>query len=180
MGSRRRACTWRWGRAARSKAGIKVRQPLSRVVVKVRAASEGAGLKRLESQVLEELNVKSLELVEGDGALDGLTLAEDETGYAVGLDTQVTPELADEGLARELVHRIQSLRKAAGFDISDHIITHYQGPPRLRAVLQRHGDYVRQETLSEELVEGAPPEGAHVEEQRLDGEPLTLAVVRHR
>ena len=168
------------GRAARSKAGIKVRQPLSRVVVKVRAASEGPGLKRLESQVLEELNVKSLALVEGDGALDGLTLAEDETGYAVGLDTAITPELADEGLARELVHRIQSLRKAAGFDISDHIVTHYQGPPRLRAVLQRHGDYVRQETLSEELVEGAPPEGAHVEEQRLDGEPLTLAVVRRR
>ena len=168
------------GRAARSKAGIKVRQPLSRVVVKVRAASEGAGLKRLESQVLEELNVKSLALAEGDGALDGLTLAEDEAGYAVGLDTKVTPELADEGLARELVHRIQSLRKAAGFDISDHIVTHYQGPPRLHAVLQRHGDYVRQETLSEELVEGAPPEGAHAEEQRLDGEPLTLAVVRRR
>ncbi len=168
------------GRAARSKAGIKVRQPLSRVVVKARAASEGRGLKRLESQVIEELNVKALELAEVDGALDGLTVAEDESGYAVGLDTAVTPELAEEGLARELVHRIQSLRRAAGFDISDHITTYYQGPTRLQAVLQRHGDYVRQETLSEELVEGAPPTGAgaHTEAQKLDGEPLTLAVLR--
>ncbi|MCH7522628.1 MAG: class I tRNA ligase family protein [Chloroflexi bacterium] len=168
------------GRAARSKAGIKVRQPLSRVVVKARAASEGKGLKRLESQLIEELNVKALELAEVDGALDGLTVAEDESGYAVGLDTAVTPELAEEGLARELVHRIQSLRRAAGFDISDHITTYYQGPPRLQAVLQRHGDYVRQETLSEELVEGAPPTGAgaHTEAQKLDGEPLTLAVLR--
>jgi isoleucyl-tRNA synthetase len=90
----------------------------------------------------------------------------------------VTPELAEEGLARELVHRIQSLRKAAGFDISDHITTYYQGPASLRAVLAKHGDYVRQETLSEEMVEGAPPDGAHAEEGKLDGEPLVLAVLR--
>jgi isoleucyl-tRNA synthetase len=169
------------GRAARSKAGIKVRQPLARVVVKARSASEGKALRHLEPQVLEELNVKSLELAEGDGALDGLGVAEDDTGYAVGLDTEVTPELAQEGTARELVHRIQSLRRAAGFDISDHIATYYRGGPQsLSAVLKRHGDYVRQETLSDELLEGAPPEGAHAEEQKLDGEPITLAVLRRR
>jgi isoleucyl-tRNA synthetase len=166
------------GRAARSRAGIKVRQPLSRVVVRTRSPSEGRGLQRLESQILEELNVKSLDLAEGDSDLDGFTVAEDEAGYAVGLDTAITPELADEGLARELVRRIQNLRRAAGFQISDHIATYYQGPPRLRAVLQKHGDYVRQETLSEELTEGSPPEGAHAEEQKLDGEPITLAVLR--
>ena len=167
-------------RAARSKAGIKVRQPLSRCVVRTRSPSEGSGLQRLQSQILEELNVKSLELAEGDGALDELIVTEDEAGYAVGLDTAITPELADEGLARELVRRIQNLRKAAGFDISDHIATYYQGPPRLRAVLEVHADYVRQETLSDELTEGPPPEGAHSEEQKLDGEPITLAVQRRR
>jgi len=168
------------GRAARSRAGIKVRQPLSRVVVRARSPSEGRGLQRLESQILEELNVKSLELADGDGAMDGLTMAEDEVGYAVGLDTVVTPELADEGLARELVRRIQNLRKAAGFDISDHITTYLTGPDWLSRVLAKHGDYVRQETLSEELTEGPPPTGvgAHAEEQKLDGEPITLAVLR--
>ncbi len=168
------------GRAARSKAGIKVRQPLSRVVVRTRSASEGKGLRRLEPQVLEELNVKSLGLAEGDGGLDTLTVTEDEAGYAVGLDTAMTPDLADEGLARELVRRIQNLRKAAGFDISDHITTYLAGPDWLSRVLARHADYVRQETLSDELTEGPPPEGAHAEEQKLDGEPITLAVLRRR
>jgi isoleucyl-tRNA synthetase len=166
------------GRAARSKAGIKVRQPLSRVVVRARSPSEGKGLQRLKSQVLEELNVKSLEVAEGDGGLDALAVAEDEAGYAVGLDTAITQDLADEGLARELVRRIQNARKAAGFDISDHITTHLAGPDWLSRVLARHGDYVRQETLSDELAEGPPPAGAHVEEQKLDGEPITLAVLR--
>jgi isoleucyl-tRNA synthetase len=107
-------------------------------------------------------------------------LAEDDAGYAVGLDTTVTPELAEEGMAREVVHRIQGLRRAAGFNISDHITTYYQGPPRLRTVLERHGDYVRQETLSDQLVEGAAPEGGHAEESALggDGEPITLGVLR--
>ena len=174
------------GRAARSKSAIKVRQPLSRITIMARSASEGEALRRLESQLLDELNVKSLELVTGVGGgevdLTDRTLASDEAGYSVILDTAVTPELAEEGLARELVHRIQNLRKAAGFDISDHITTYYQGPPSLRAVLAKHGDYVRQETLSAELVEGAPPDGAHVAESALggDGEPLVLAVLRRR
>jgi hypothetical protein len=45
-------------------------------------------------------------------------------------------------------------------------------------VLDRHGDYVRQETLSEELVEGPPPEDAHGEEQKIDGQMMRLAVRR--
>ncbi|MFQ6020237.1 MAG: class I tRNA ligase family protein, partial [Dehalococcoidia bacterium] len=145
------------GRAARSRAGIKVRQPLAKVVVKPRSPAEGEGVRRLAAQVLEELNVKELALAGDDSALADLAVAKDEGGYAVGLDTRITPELADEGLARELVHRLQNLRKAAGFDIADRIETYFQGSERLRRVLDRHGDYVRQETLSRSLSEGAPP-----------------------
>jgi isoleucyl-tRNA synthetase len=182
-------------RAARSKAGIKVRQPLAKASAFVLTSAQAEGLRRQAAQVLEEINVKELdvyaisevfkETFERPKDLLALltehaTLAEDEAGYAVAVDAQVTPELADEGLARELVHRIQNLRKAAGFDISDHIATYYQGPPRLRAVLDKHGDYVRQETLSEELKEGPAPAGAHAEESAIggDGETVTLAVVR--
>ena len=168
----------RLGRAARSKAGIKVRQPLARVVVKPRAPVEAEGLRRLESQLLDELNVKALALAESESQLEGLAVASDEAGYAVGLDTTLTAELADEGLARELVHRIQNLRKAAGFQISDRIATYYRGWDRVREVLASHGDYVRQETLSSELVEGEPPPDAHSEAQKIDGQPLTLAVRR--
>jgi isoleucyl-tRNA synthetase len=181
------------GRAARSKAGIKVRQPLQRATAFVTTPAQAAGLLRLQAQVLEELNVKELEVLAISELFKepyerpkdllarlpaGAVLADDEAGYAVGLDTTITQDLADEGLARELVRRIQNLRKAAGFDISDHITTYYAGPEWLSRVLARHGDYVRQETLSDELTEGPPPEGAHAEEQKLGGEPISLAVVR--
>lgn len=166
------------GRAARSKAGIKVRQPLARVVVKPRSSAEAEGLQRLEPQVLEELNVKALSFAYADADLDRLALASDDAGYAVGLDTRITPELADEGLARELVHRIQNLRKAAGFEISDRITVHYAGWGHLREVLAAHAVYVRQETLADDLLEGPPPPAAHAEEQRVDGQTVTLAVQR--
>jgi isoleucyl-tRNA synthetase len=181
------------GRAARSKAGIKVRQPLSHATAFVATGRHKEGLRRYSEQVLEELNVKELRVLvlselfkdtweRPKDLLAQLTeddrLADDESGCAVAVNAAVTPELADEGLARELVHRIQSARKAAGFDIADHITTYLAGPDWLARVLARHGDYVRQETLSGELVEGAPPDGAYVEEQKLDGQAVTLAVRR--
>jgi len=166
------------GRAARSKAGIRVRQPLPRLAVKLRFPVEREAVLRLAPLVLDELNVKSLEVVDDEAGLEGLTVAADQAGYAVGLDTTITPELKEEGLARELVHRLQNLRKAAGLEISDRIVTYYEGWPELRQLLARHGDYVRQETLSLELVEGPPPEGAYVQEEVLDGRRVRLAVRR--
>ena len=183
------------GRAARSKAGIKVRQPLAVAAAFVHNAAQAEGLRRLGGQVLEELNVKHLEVIdsaevfEGRKAVehptdllallpDGAALAEDEAGYAVGIDTAITPELADEGLARELVHRIQNMRKAAGFEIADRISLYYSDAQRLRRVFADYGDYVREETLAEEIAEGRAPDAAYVEEQMVEGEKVTFAVRR--
>jgi isoleucyl-tRNA synthetase len=181
------------GRAARSKAGIKVRQPLANATAFVATPYHAQGLLRLADQVRDELNVREV-IVHALSELftqtferpkdllahlpEGAALADDESGYAVGLDTRITPELADEGLARELVHRIQSLRKSAGFEISDRITVHYGESERLRHVLTSHAAYVQQETLADELVEGLPPAGAHVEEQEIDGRKVTLGVRR--
>jgi len=88
------------------------------------------------------------------------------------------------------------MRKKAGFQIADRIRTYYQGDADIRRVMERHGDYIRAETLSRELVEGlAPPgraiplrgspgpggsgiKGAYGESQRVDGHPVALAVER--
>ncbi len=179
------------GRNARSRAGIKVRQPLAMATAFVASEYHAQGLRRLRDQVLDELNVKDLTVLvlpdvfkepytRPDDLLKqlapGSVLAEDEAGYAVGLDTTVTPELAEEGLAREMVHRIQNLRKAAGFEISDRIAVYYAGWDRLRDVFAKHGGYVREETLAQDLEDGAPPDGAFTEEQKVDGEIVTLAV----
>jgi len=102
----------------------------------------------------------------------------EEGGYTVALDTAITPELVDEGLAREIVHRLQTMRKNAGFEIADYITTHYQGDTDITRVLRQFEGYVRQETLSRELVEGPPPEGAYVEEHKLGGQSVRLAVKR--
>ena len=183
------------GRAARSKAGIKVRQPLAAATAFVHNAAQAQGLQRLEAQVLDELNVKRLEVIDtaeafkGRNAVEhpkdllallpeGAALAEDDAGYAAGLDTRITAELADEGLARELVHRIQGMRKNAGFEISDRIVVYYTDSARLREVFDAHGDYVREETLADEIIQGSAPEGAFSEEQDLDGVTVMLAVRR--
>jgi len=229
------------GRAARSKAGIKVRQPLSTLYVKLRAPVEAEALSRLRAVLLDELNVKSLSVVESEeefltyevrpnlpvlgpryesqvGAIqealrradpasvaravasggpvrvDGWELtAEDvlvssvdregyasaqEAGYTAVIATELTPELADEGLAREVVHRLQTMRRNAGFDIADRIVTYYGGGDALRRVMERFADYVRQETLSLELTEKEPPLDAHAETHTVDGQEVTLAVQR--
>ena len=94
--------------------------------------------------------------------------------------TELSGELLDEGLARELVHRLQNLRRSAGLEIADRIITYVAGADdRVRRVVERHGSYILQETLTRELLlEGPPAEGAYTEEQEVEGVRLTLAVRR--
>ena len=95
----------------------------------------------------------------------------------VGVNTVLTEDLRLEGLARDLVRAIQGMRKSAGFDIADRIVTYYQGGETLEQVVAAQGDYIAAETLSLELRLGLP-DGGYREEQRLGGEPVTLAVVK--
>jgi isoleucyl-tRNA synthetase len=102
----------------------------------------------------------------------------EEGGAVVIVSTELTPELVLEGLAREIVHRIQNLRKDAGFEIADRIKTYYAGDATIGDVMRRHADYVRQETLSVELSADAPEHGVHSETANIDGHEVTLSVVR--
>ena len=104
----------------------------------------------------------------------------EEMGYLAALDTEITPELRDEGLAREFVHRVQTMRKNAGFDIADYITTTYAAGGRLAAALQRHADYAAAETLSRKLRVVPTPQDAagYTETFTLDGEEATVGVER--
>jgi isoleucyl-tRNA synthetase len=168
------------GRAARNKAGIKVRQPLAKVVIKTRSRGEREGLERLASQILEELNVKGMEFAEQEVDLTtkpGYSLAA-EGGYEVAVTTDIPPELREEGIAREIVHRLQTMRRNAGFDIADYIITYYQAEPPLQQVMENFSSYIKQETLSEQLLYQTPEEGTFAEKHRLHGYNITLGVRR--
>jgi len=185
------------GRGARSKAGIKVRQPLASVMIKTRTPEEKAYLDLIKPQVLEELNIKEMQglddelaakveaLAASSGQSEGVFDAGDsnwvasEGGYMVGLDTRITAELKEEGLAREVVHRIQNLRRAADFELTDRIVTYYQAPADIAGILTGgFANYIRQETLTEELVAAPPPEDAKADTFKLEGMEVTLALLR--
>ena len=100
------------------------------------------------------------------------------TVHIVGISTGLTPELADEGLARELVHRLQTMRKKAGFDIADYIETYYQGGPDVERVMRDFGTYIGQETLSRALLQGPPPPDAYVQGHKVNGNEVNLGVRR--
>jgi isoleucyl-tRNA synthetase len=108
---------------------------------------------------------------------EGFASAE-ENGIVVIVSTDMTPELEREGLAREIVHRIQNLRKDAGFEIADRIRTYYAGDDTLREAMRAFDAYVRQETLSVDVLEAPPPPGAHVEDAEVDGRTVNLGVER--
>ena len=165
------------GRAARSQAGIKVRQPLAKVMVKVESSKERESLERLMPQVLEELNVKDMEFVDDVAELDkpGL-VASQEGAYGVAVPTEISWELAAEGMAREIVRRLQAMRRSADFDIADHIITYYHGEAYIRQVMEDFADYIKQETLSQQLIEGVPKQDVFTESYKLSGYDILLGV----
>ncbi len=105
--------------------------------------------------------------------------AVEEAGYLVAVTTELSEDLVQEGLAREIVRRIQLMRKEADFRIEDHITTYYRTGPALRAVLAAYGDYIQQETLSTALLEAEAPVGAYVQTLEIDGQSITLAVRRN-
>ncbi|MBS60585.1 MAG: isoleucine--tRNA ligase [Anaerolineaceae bacterium] len=82
---------------------------------------------------------------------EGFATAEDG-GLVVGLVTDLTPELVLEGLAREVVRRVQDLRKSSGFDISDRISITYTGTSKLVDAIEQHRDYIMGEALALSLV----------------------------
>ncbi len=155
----------------------KLREALAAVAPGKVAAAVAAG----ESLPLvvdgSEMLLAPEEIVVETRPAEGLAVAADKV-VTVGLDAQVTPELKMEGLAREVVRRIQAMRKSADFNIEDRIVTHYSGDDELVAVLEQWASYIKAETLSVSLVAGDGPAGAYVEEQKIDSAVLRLAVMR--
>jgi isoleucyl-tRNA synthetase len=101
-----------------------------------------------------------------------------EGGYVVAVSTELTQELAQEGLARQVVRRVQDLRKKADFRIEDRITTYYKAEGKLAVAIAAWMDYIKAETLSEELTNADAPHGLVTDKATIDGEPLTLAVRR--
>jgi len=116
----------------------------------------------------EEVEVKAL-------AKEGFAVAEDGA-YVAALVTDLTPELVQEGLAREFVRRVQDLRKSAELDVADRIELFVDASAGLRSAVEIHRDYITAETLASSLEFANPPEGTSVVEDVFDGEKVKVGL----
>ena len=122
-------------------------------------------------------------------AAAGFAIAE-EGGYLAALDTRLDEALIAEGLAREVIRRVQALRKDSDFDIADRIALRYQASEKLAAAIAAHAGYIGAETLAGQVELGAagdgftsasfgPDEsGDPKKDTSIEGETLTIAVRR--
>jgi len=105
-------------------------------------------------------------------------LVVEEGEILVGVEKAISEDLIVEGLARDIVRRVQDQRKKAGFSIDDRIVIYYDaGPNNLRA-FSMFGRYIEAETLADTLKRETPPAWAHIAEYKLAGEKLTVGLVR--
>ncbi|MGH7688816.1 MAG: isoleucine--tRNA ligase [Gemmatimonadaceae bacterium] len=234
------------GRAAREEAGVRVRQPLTRMICVAPDVSD-AMLMPLVGLLADELNVKRVDFARtGDalvtleakpnfrslgkkfgkqtplaaqaiqaftndalrGFLDGAPLAvtaggeshhleredltivrrasgalvvQEEAGFFAALDPSVTPELRLEGLARELVSRVQRLRKESGLAVSDRIVLYVGGDAEVRAATQAHGAWIGSEVLATRVVwrdDGVTDDQATMPTVEIDETTARIAITK--
>lgn len=219
----------------RKKEHVIVRQPLQKICIPATDACQRENIEAMSQLILDEVNVKELEFVEGDmlekkvkcnfrvmgkkfgklmkavaaavGALsqdainelsvngsvqvdvDGQTVeivredveivSEDIPGWTVAndgaltvaLDLEITEELKNEGMAREIVKRIQAYRKSSGFEITDHIHVVLSHDDNLQKAVEAYHDYICSQVLADKLEFGAPESG-----EELDFEDFKISV----
>lgn len=219
----------------RKKEHVIVRQPLQKICIPATDACQKENIEAMSQLILDEVNVKELEFVEGDmlekkvkcnfrvmgkkfgklmkavaaavGALsqnainelsvngsvqvdvDGQTVeivredveivSEDIPGWTVAndgaltvaLDLEITEELKNEGMAREIVKRIQAYRKSSGFEIIDHIHVVLSHDDNLQKAVEAYHDYICSQVLADKLEFGAPESG-----EELDFEDFKISV----
>ncbi|MBR5829798.1 MAG: class I tRNA ligase family protein, partial [Tidjanibacter sp.] len=230
--------------ALRRKVGIKVRQPLTKVIIPILDSDMGRRLEAVKALVMGEVNVKEVELITDTTGLitkriklnfknfcaryaklakpmaalvatfsqeqiaaieaaDQTTLevagesvvvtpadfditSEDMPGWlvasegklTVALDVTVTEELRKEGLARELVNRIQNIRKDSGFEVTDRIRVEIEKKEMLEGAIESYGEFIGVQTLALSVTLSESPSGDFVVDSDIDDEPLKIAVTK--
>ena len=103
-------------------------------------------------------------------------VSETERELSVVLDTNLTPALIDEGFVRELVSKVQTMRREADFEVTDHIALTYSGSARIAEIFARYGHGVAADTLANSVNEQEPQ--GYIKQWDINGETVTLGVQR--
>ena len=104
-------------------------------------------------------------------------VAETEGELTVVLDTNLTAELLEEGFVREIVSKVQTMRKEAGFEVMDHICFAYGHNERITSVVNRNRAAIMEEVLAD-CVQADVEEGFYKKEWNVNGETVTFGVRR--
>src|SRR5215813_443451 len=102
-------------------------------------------------------------------------LVESAEGLTVALDTTLTSELVNEGLAREFVNRVQNMRKDAGLSVTDRIRIYFESSEKVAAAISRMSDYIKSETLATQVFTGRDS-AQHWERWEIDGELCEIGI----
>jgi isoleucyl-tRNA synthetase len=228
-------------RAIRAKSNLKVRQPLKKLIVVVDKNMKEA-LSKMKDVILEEVNIKELEILDDDSTLvhksakanfktigpkfgknvklvaekiktfnpseiktveqgntvtvningDSLEITKDdveilseqiagwivesENGVTVAVDTELSPQLISEGLAREFVNRIQNMRKDAGYKVTDKINVEFSGNSDFIFAINSFADYIAAETLAEKIKNKTELEGGFLQDWKIGADEIKIKI----
>ncbi|MDD4569643.1 MAG: isoleucine--tRNA ligase [Tepidanaerobacteraceae bacterium] len=135
---------------------------------------------REDGQVI--INVKGENIIIKENELDVRAqdkegfCAEGEGGYYVVIDTTITNELMLEGIARELVSKIQNMRKEAGFEIEDKIYLYYSSDVTIDKVMEKHGEEIKTDTLALSVEKVSPPEDSFARHLDINNHKVDIGV----
>ena len=125
-----------------------------------------------------DINGNNVELTEEDLLIETAQtegyVSESDGETSVVLDTNLTPELIEEGFVREIISKIQTMRKEAGFEVMDKIVVYAHGNDKIQDVMKAHEDEIKSEVLADEMVLGETD--GYVKEWNINKEAVTMGV----
>ena len=125
-----------------------------------------------------DINGNDVELTEEDLLIETAQtegyVSESDGETSVVLDTNLTPELIEEGFVREIISKIQTMRKEAGFEVMDKIKVYAHGNDKIQDVMKAHEDEIKSEVLADEMVLGETD--GYVKEWNINKEAVTMGV----
>jgi len=96
------------------------------------------------------------------------------SGVTVVLDTKLTPELIEEGFVREIISKIQTMRKDAGFEVMDHIVISQAGNDKIKAIIENNAEEIKSEVMADNIILDSAK--GFTKDWHLNGEDVTLGV----
>jgi isoleucyl-tRNA synthetase len=151
--------------------------PQASEVIKSLPGVETVNELKASGKIVIKVDLQDFELLEEDLQIEtvqpeGLA-TESDRNFTVAIDTVLTDSLIEEGFVREMISKIQTMRKEAGFDVLDRICFGFSGNERLKAIIERNRNFIRDEVLADAITEKL---SGYEKEWDINGENATFSV----